>query len=448
MPPAIASISELSFSPGEIVAQVHTFDQTMIVFVTREDFRFYGVDRGHSIREKGRKRHLIRNLAEDYLSCWVTPVYIAVYRKFSMSIFLLSEDGDSFNEVIKYPNSYFGLEEFTKIKAFNAWKGKLFMKVGPQDVFELSLASPRNPEWRRITLKKRSEEIYALQAVMSGNGLAVFFEGHLEIVSLTTFKSIKIFTLPEGRHLINYESNTNKLAVISTSGIVTIIATEHPFKRSSIDLPPPVPYSSKMCRTGTPNLLYLRPHELIFLQLNTLESTEKLSLPAQFDPNTSVFEVIFRLSSIVQVNSLKDDTVSANFLWVGGHTDISFCHKSCKGSCEYPFSPCSQMSRAVFSIFLGIVIVGAAMTGVRICTAKMEAAMITKSPYSQRTIRLMMRKATIEVTSNPFKKFKVQLGGHDLTPSLLAEADQDNIEDLLDSSIDVTRQSNKPEQAQ
>ena len=105
------------------------------------------------------------------------------------------------------------------------------------------------------------------------------------------------------------------------------------------------------------------------------------------------------------------------------------------------------MSRAVFSIFLGIVIVGAAMTAVRICTAKMEAAKITKSPYSQRTIRLM-RKATIEVTSNPFKKFKVQLGGHDLTPSLLAEVDQDNIEDLLDSSIDVTRQSNKPEQAQ
>ena len=72
------------------------------------------------------------------------------------------------------------------------------------------------------------------------------------------------------------------------------------------------------------------------------------------------------------------------------------------------------------------------MTAVRICTAKMEAAKITKSPYSQRTIRLM-RKATIEVTSNPFKKFKVQLGGHDLTPSLLAEADQDNIEDLPES---------------
>ena len=155
LPPPITSISELSFSPGEMVAQVHTFDQTMIVFVTREEFRFYGVDRGHSIREKGRKRHLIRNLAEDYLSCWVTPVYIAVYRKFSMSIFLLSEDGNSFNEAIKYPSSYFGLEEFTKIKAFNAWKGKLFMKIGPQDVFELSLASPRNPEWRKITLKKR-----------------------------------------------------------------------------------------------------------------------------------------------------------------------------------------------------------------------------------------------------------------------------------------------------
>src|SRR3990167_2925178 len=366
------NLTSIQFPKDEFIAQIQSFDHSLFVVVTSKEMKIYKLMKGRELVFKGSFLHHIQNAYDEHVFSYCTHGYVAFLKKYTMYFFRLSEEKDSLQYNLTYPNSYFGVRWFSDVIGVSPWNNTVYMQTGERQVTMFDFRDVYHPTSKAIPITEGLEGINILSVIDKGRALAVFYTNSLEIINIAqgeSFKTIKLYRLTDSVIRAEYNQYSNRLVYIFSRGRAGTMKVEREtdYERNNFNTmlgPDKMEDIRKIgiIRTGMgiTALIYSHIVEYRDLMDSKLTSIDKVELPKDLQEKDYHFSTSIRLSNILVARNDKSESIAIKFLWMKSSHPFT-CHPTCRFGCQVPFQPCSgfpiiMLSFLIASLSLLIVI--------------------------------------------------------------------------------------------
>lgn len=361
------NLTQLSVPKDEFIAQIQSFDHSLFVVVTAREMKIYKLTRGRELVFKGSFLHQIQNAFDEHVHSYCTHGYIAFLKKYTMYFFRLSEEKDSLQYNLSYPNSYFGVKWFSNVIGVSPWNNTVYMQTGDREVTMFDFRDVYHATSKRIPITDGLQGIRILSVIDKGQALAIFYTNSLEIVNIAqgqNFKTIKLYRLTDTVVTAEYNQYSNKLVYIFSNGRAgsmkvdrdqgydrnnfnTRIQTDE--ERDSTQV--------QILRTGMGITSLIYPDIVEFRDLMDSNSStiDEVKLPDDLANNKYHYSTSIRLSNMLVVKNNETESIKIKFLWMKSKNSKT-CHPSCTFGCDEPFRPCSRFPIIMMSLGLAMLV--------------------------------------------------------------------------------------------
>lgn len=337
------AVTNLSFIDS-LVSQVISFNQDIVIFITKTHLIFYSLRDNKYLRGQGSTEHGIKNAFREHITSYFTHGYLAFVKKKNLYIYAISASTNEVTSREVYPADFFGISEYTGQYSINPWNSTVVMKTGPHSVHVLDFRSIQKPTAEPLHIINKDQEIKQVSIVDYGKAAAITYTDIIDFISLTSRTPIKSFTFKDKILGSSYHFVTNTLIIITSIENGVSILCRDPYDRIPFILPKPVePRFNHPSRTGIGVLALLNKNTIEYFNIKgKTPEREIVKIPEEYKGDY-VFDKNFRLSNLIQLrrNDTSARTIDYKYIWLRGDAK-GFCHSSCAEKCEVPFVPCSQ----------------------------------------------------------------------------------------------------------
>ena len=438
-------MTELSVPKDEFIAQIQSFDHSLFVVVTAREMKIYKLTRGRELVFKGSFLHQIQNAFDEHVHSYCTHGYIAFLKKYTMYFFRLSEEKDSLQYNLSYPNSYFGVKWFSNVIGVSPWNNTVYMQTGDREVTMFDFRDVYHATSKRIPITDGLQGIRILSVIDKGQGLAIFYTNSLEIVNIAqgqNFKTIKLYRLTDTVVAAEYNQYSNKLVYIFSNGRAgsmrvdrdqdyernnfnTRIQTDDKLDSSEVQI----------LRTGMgiTSLIYPDIVEYRDLMDSNSSTIDEVKLPADLVSNKYRYSTSIRLSNMLIAKNDQSESIKIKFLWMKSKNSRT-CHPTCTFGCEEPFRPCSRFPIIMMSLGLAMLLIFVFIQLFKFVVRYFEARISANLSSKDAGIQKLFAK-NVSVVAKAKDRVVVTIDTRNATPSIMHILSEEFQATLPESSI-------------
>lgn len=357
------NLTQLSVPKDEFIAQIQSFDHSLFVVVTAREMKIYKLTRGRELVFKGSFLHRIQNAFDEHVHSYCTHGYIAFMKKYTMYFFRLSEEKDSLQYNLSYPNTYFGVKWFSKVIGVSPWNNTVYMQTGDREVTMFDFRDVYHATSKRVPITDGLQGIRILSVIDKGQALAIFYTNSLEIVNIAqgqNFKTIKLYRLTDTVMTAEYNQYSNKLVYIFANGRAGCMNVDRDKGYDRTNFNTRIQTDDKIdshevqiLRTGMgiTSLIYPEIVEFRDLMDSNSSTIDEVKLPDELASTKFKYSTSIRLSNMLMAKNDQSESIEIKLLWMKSKNPRT-CHPTCTFGCDEPFRPCSRFPIILLSLAL------------------------------------------------------------------------------------------------
>lgn len=377
-----------TYTEDEIIAQINSYDEKYIAFLTDKHFSIYKFKDGTIDLLKNIK-HDIENASEEHLASVMTHKYIAYITRDALYYFKLEDDRTNLTAGGRqvFPSNYFNITEFTKELTLNSRTFIMLMKTGPREIHMLNFKDSLFPSSRKLLISSinPTSNITQFKLVANAERIALQFSDHSvhvidpdisseenkEIITSTKVKvadgyQVENIAYDYTMNFLILLTNYTKTSSLEGHGNPRVCAMlyscrdkkyEQPVKTldfKDMNLNAETLLNASIRRTGTHIMLVNFNNTLFTYNMDPFYPDHflgKLEIPKKEIDEGYKLNNTFTLSNWIQISRCiqkNNDLVDFRYLRLLTNRSI-YCHSTNRHHCTEPFVPGSKKTEVAMS---------------------------------------------------------------------------------------------------
>lgn len=441
--------SEMNFRNDEYIGYATSYDRPYIYHITNKHILVFKIVDGIRMERTQQFDHNLTNLALEFVSTFCSHNFVIICKKYLMVIYEFNEEKSKILNTLHYPNSYFGIAQYTGKGNTNVWTDSLLMQTSEFEVHSINLNKLNSPIATRVALTTGSDPIVSVRVVDLGQAAALVYANSVQFYSLVSLKQIGGLNFEDEIQFANYEYGSNILILLMKNtnysiAIDTNSKGNYTKKRFSID------YSSNQSQKRAMRIMknYFILAEPTFLYIceafnGALKERAKLKLPNEYFGYQ--FEMTYRYSNLVMIMKRDSESTNIRNLMITSDLKTEFCPGSCRGRCQYPFVVCSLKKFFIYGLTISFLAVGLFMYGQYIILQFSRKTLHKRDPMQYHRDQMLSKALSIagEVKkTKQDKEFKVRFRPSKMTPQLMRAVKQELLDEDDEEDVKHNRDMN------